>query len=782
VSPRATALQAQVAAAVAGRPRHVALAALVGGMLLGPWTPPAAAALAGAGAVLALAALGVRGAAPLLVGVLVAGGALGAAERARALEATALGPEIGRDVRGEVTVLAAPRTGVEGGRRVLVGFRGEPVLMRPGRWLDDVRLEVGAIVAVEGRLRAPDRAARALRAHATLRATALRPTGRRRGGLAGAVDAIRRRAERALVRPLPPPEAALARGMVLGQDEALPHELREAFRASGLAHLVAASGQNIMLLVGLALAAGAVAGIGVRARWLAAGALIALYVPLAGAGPSIQRAGIMGAATTAAAVAGRPSSRGYAFLLAAALTLALDPRAAADPGWQLSFAAVAGIALLARPIRARLADRGVPRMPAEATAVTAAATLATAPVMAARFDRVSLVSLPANVLAAPAVAPVMWLGTLAGAVGQVEPRAAAPLMALAGLPLGYLVALGRIAGGLPGAEAAVPTPVVAAALGAGAWLRRARREAVPFRGATRPRTATPGPGRRRPVRVAAVVAVAGAAVLLASGARGGQPALAPPPADALRVVALDVGQGDATLLQAGGRAVMVDAGPPEARVVAGLRAAGVRRLDALVLTHPQADHDGGAAAVLSALPVGVVLRADPPAPGVSADRVAATASARGVRVVAAGRGREVRAGPLRLRILWPPDGSPPPGADPNDRSIVAVASAHGASVLLPGDAESPVLSRLPLPAVDVLKVSHHGSADPGLPALLRRLRPRAALIEVGRANRHGHPHPSTLDALRAVPFVGRTDRDGTVAVDVRAGEVTVRRLGAAGAG
>ena len=123
----------------------------------------------------------------------------------------------------------------------------------------------------------------------------------------------------------------------------------------------------------------------------------------------------MGAAGLAAAAAGRPASRWYALLLAGAATLIVNPRVSGDPGWQLSFAAVAGIALLAGGIRRQLG--GLPRMLAEGVAVTVAALLATAPLLAFQFGTVQLVALPANLLALPAVAPIMWLGMLQAALG-----------------------------------------------------------------------------------------------------------------------------------------------------------------------------------------------------------------------------------------------------------------------------------------------------------------------------------------------------------------------------
>jgi competence protein ComEC len=135
------------------------------------------------------------------------------------------------------------------------------------------------------------------------------------------------------------------------------------------------------------------------------------------------------------------------------------------------------------------------------------------------------------------------------------------------------------------------------------------------------------------------------------------------------------------------------------------------------------------------------------------------------RLVAPAAGQVLAIGALALRVLWPP--APPPGwkpeGDANRRAVVARLEAGRFSLLLPADAESDVTGPLQLEPVDALKVAHHGSEDPGLPALLARLRPRLAAIEVGRHNTYGHPAPSTLAALRkAVPKIVRTDRDGTV--------------------
>lgn len=743
---------ADARAALARQPRHLLLAALVAGLLAGP---ASAAALAAA---IALVLVVVRDA-PLVLGVLVAllAGAAIADARLVALDRSALSPGA---VTARATLLEHPRTRSFDTRVAVAQVRGGRVLVKAAarvRW--PAAVAPGTILEIEGRLVAlgpRDAHERRRGAHALLVAAAIRATAARRGGPAGALDAVRARSEDALTRGLPAQQGALARGMVLGQDAALTDDVREDFRATGLAHLVAASGANVMLLAALVLAFGAALGLGLSARLWFAIVLVAAYVPLAGGGPSIQRAAVMGVAGIAAALAGRPASRWYALLLAAALTLAWNPRAAGDAGWQLSFAAVLAMLALVPGLRTRLRAGRLPPALADALAVTAAATLGTAPLIALHFERLSLVSLPANLLAAPAVAPVMWLGTIAGALGQVAPVLAEPAMALAALPLGYLTWLADAAAELPFAEVAVPSPgplgvlgvYAALALSVIAWRRAPRR------------------GRR----ASAAVLAAGVAAALAALAAGHGPGA--PPRD-LTISFLDVGQGDATLIQHGEAAVLVDTGPAGGPLLARLRRAGVRRLDVLVVTHDASDHDGAAEELLGAIPVAIVLDGEEQT---ASDEVRRLAAAHRVRRIASDAGQVIRAGPLELRVLWPRrDPAAPADAEPNDRATVLHVRDGDFDLLLTADAESDVLAGLTLPAVEALKVSHHGSDDPGLPDLLARLRPQVAVIEVGAHNSYGHPTPSTLAALRsAVPLVRRTDRHGTVQITVRGGRMQLQ--------
>jgi competence protein ComEC len=232
------------------------------------------------------------------------------------------------------------------------------------------------------------------------------------------------------------------------------------------------------------------------------------------------------------------------------------------------------------------------------------------------------------------------------------------------------------------------------------------------------------------------------------------------------VTFLDVGQGDSVLLETASARVLVDQGPPEANVAGQLAAMGIRSLSALVLTHPQRDHVGGAADVIRQLRVGVVLDPELAASGPERDEAVAAATAVGVPVRTIRTGSEFKVGGLRLQTLWPPDPGLP-SEDPNLNAVVLAASFGEADVFLPADAESDVTARLPLGEFEILKVAHHGSEDPGLERQLRTLRPEIAVVSAGRDNDYGHPRAETLAALATVPglVVYRTDRNGRVVVE-----------------
>jgi competence protein ComEC len=715
------------------------------------------------------------------------------AARLDTIDATGAGLADGATVAGAVHLLERPRPGPFGASAVVEPLdgpaRGVPLLARlPSDTALPRNVAAGIELRVIGAFERPDAGAVGpgeldLAAHLRRRGIAgelaverVRATGARRGGLAGAVDGIRERALAGIAGGLPARLGALGEGMVLGADDRIEPAVREDFRDSGLAHVLAASGQNVMLLVALAIPLLAATGLSHRARIPVLIALIALYVPLAGGGPSIQRAGAMGAVGLLAMLLSRPASRWYALALAACATLAANPRVWEEAGWQLSFAAVIGILLLAPGLRRALG--ALPGLLAGGIALTVSATLATAPLLAHHFGSVSLASLPANVVALPLVAPIMWLGMLRATVAQLgDGGVAAATNGLLARPIEPLLAgferLAALFADLPGgtfaltlagpAEVALAYAVIALAV------LLARRQAR--RLDTRASTAVARLRRLPRTRRMALVVAAVATIALAL-ARGLAPA--GPPAT-LTVTFLDVGQGDATLVQhPDGAAVLFDGGPPEGGVARQLRRAGVRRLSALVMTHASRDHHGGLAEVVERFPIDLLVDGGDGTRDRDFRAVVAAARARGVRRVEAMAPLTLRAGGLTIDVLSPGPRPPgPPPEDPNPRAVVAVVACDGFELLVSGDAESDALLPLALPDVDAIKVPHHGSADPGLAELLDRLRPELAAIPVGE-NSYGHPAPSTLAALRAADVpTWRTDLHGSVRVAVDRSRMTV---------
>jgi competence protein ComEC len=595
-------------------------------------------------------------------------------------------------------------------------------------------------------------------------------------------DEIRERAEDGLGRGMPAREAELARGFVLGEDEGIDPRTEEDFRRAGLSHLLAVSGQNVTLLALLAMPLMAALVIPLRERLVWVLGLIVVYVPLAGAGPSIQRAGVMGAVGVLATLSGRRASRAYALLLALGITLAIDPGVAADIGWQLSFAAVTGIFLLAAPLRraiaARLGAGALRRTLAEGAAVTIAATLATAPLIAFHFETLSTTTLAANLLAMPAVAPAMWLGMATAAASQVPGLPVEALNWLNALLLGYVAQVAAWCGrpswaqldvrlGLAGL--AVVYLVLAGAVVATVRLARHRR----LKHAADGSTSRAGGGISAHRRLL----LAGALGLIAAGLgwMGTEHRASVAPVLGLRVEVLDVGQGDAILLQpAGAPAVLVDGGPPGDGLAEKLEEAGVERLGAAIVSHDQSDHIGGIEELLGRFPVARVVYARLGRQPLEAARAA------GAVAVRAARGSELRSGGLRLEVLWPPRElleESAPGTDPNQLALVLLARWRDFSMLLTADAEAEVVPLDPGP-LDVLKVAHHGSDDAGLAALLDQTRPRLAVISVGADNSYGHPTAATLSTLAGHGIrTLRTDDEGTVTIDVQHGSIAVEAGG-----
>jgi len=416
-----------------------------------------------------------------------------ASHRLSALDASVLAPRIGTAERALVETEEPARPGrFETRVRALVVRWGdlrphEPVLLElpPGRAPPQ-----GATLSLLGELRAPRGPSngfdertwlRRHGVHAVLHADAWRIVGRR-GGVGGVADRLHAWLARDGAPGLAGERQAVIEGVVLGEDQGLSDTLKQRFRASGLYHLLAVSGGNVVVVAGGAL--GLLFLLGVSRLWAEVGAIAAIggYVLAVGPQPSVIRAGVVGILGSLAWLLGRQRDAWHALVLAAAGLLAWNPYLLLDAGFQLSFAAVLSIFVLAPRIRRVLDGYPLPESLRACVAVSAACGLATAPVSWFQFHQIPLVTVPANAAAAPAVAPMLGLALVSAVAAPVARPLAVVLAQANGWCAAYLAGCARLFGGLPGAQ--IRSPAAAAALAAGvlvaaayAWRRGDRAEA-----------------------------------------------------------------------------------------------------------------------------------------------------------------------------------------------------------------------------------------------------------------------------------------------------------------
>ncbi|WP_239146047.1 ComEC/Rec2 family competence protein [Actinoplanes couchii] len=550
--------------------------------------------------------------------------------------------------------------------------------------------------------------------------------------------------------PLPDDSGGLLPGLVVGDTSRLDPGLEEDFRTTGMTHLTAVSGTNVAIVVGVVLFVVRRAGAGPVLCAVLCAVALAGFVILARPSPSVIRAAAMGAIGLLGLATGRPRAAVPALAAGAAVLLIADPELASDPGFALSVLATAGLLLIAPVWRDGLRRRGCPAGVAEALAVPAAAQIACGPVVAAISGTVSLVAMPANLVAVPAIAPATLFGVTAAVLSPVWPAAAEFAAWIGHWPTEWLVLIAHLGARVP--AGALPWPGgafggVLLALLTVAFLCAARRAIV-----------------RRLATVVALGAILGALPvrLLASGW--------PPPG--WLVVACAVGQGDAVVLPAGsGRAVVVDAGPEPNAIDHCLRRLGIRHVAILVVSHFHADHIGGVAGVFRDRAVGAVIGPDWPEPAGGRAAVETAAGGAGIALRTVGPGWVWTVGDLRLEVLGPITPMRGTNSDPNNNSLIVRATLGGRSVLLLGDAETEEQEELVTAfgaglRSDVLKVAHHGSALQA-PELFDAVDPAVALVSVGRDNDYGHPNPVLLARIaRGGARVLRTDEAGDVAAIV----------------
>jgi competence protein ComEC len=545
-----------------------------------------------------------------------------------------------------------------------------------------------------------------------------------------------------------PRDAGLLMGLALGDTSSLDRGDEEHFRATGLGHLLAVSGENVAMVLAPVMGLALLLRLSAVGRFVLGGCAVAFFVLLTGSEPSVLRAGVMAALALGGALLGRPRSTGVVLAGADLILLFVDPLLVRSVGFQLSVAATAGIVLLAPPMASRL--RFLPRPLAVAAATTLAAQAGVSPILLATFHQVPQVTLVANLLAFPGVAPALLLGLAAAAAGAVLPATGFVLARLAEVPIRYLELLADKLASAPIASVTSNGGVVVVVVGVGlvlalAWWLRG--------------------GRRIPRPAVAVAAAALPVFLWATALHAGPPA-------GLTVSFLDVGQGDAALVRSpGGAAVLFDGGPDPELVATKLAALGVKRLDVVVATHPHLDHYVGLPAVLARFPVGVVLDS-----GCSLPESASppyrdflrSVREEGIPERHPAAGDTFTVGDLTLDVLSPDQCWQGTHSDANNDSLVVMVSHLEDTVLFANepeaDAQKEMLDRGEPVAAEVLNVPHHG-ADTSILPFLQAVHDRLAVISVGQPNPYGHPDPHLLQELRSTgPTILRTDRCGDVTV------------------
>lgn len=538
---------------------------------------------------------------------------------------------------------------------------------------------------------------------------------------------------------------ALIPGLVLGDTSLESSTFLSQMRRAGLTHLTAVSGENFAIIAAFLLWLLQFLVKRLPTRLVITSIVLIAFIFLVRPSPSVLRASVMTAALLIGRARGERSSALPALGLAISFLILADPLQAVDPGFALSVSATAGILLLAPGLTAFLSRYLRYEKLAELLAIPIAATIFCTPLIIAISGQFSLVALPANLLASEVVGPITILGFIAALLSPIASPASHLLLIICKPCSGWVVFIARTLGSLPLIK--LPTSYLGAALSLAIIFLLSRKQWRPVAGL--------------------LVTLLIAHLVTGTGW----------PGRSWIIVNCNVGQGDGAVVNLGaGNAIVIDTGPDPALMDSCLKDLKVSTIPLLVLTHYHADHVNGLAGVLAHRSIGQVWVTNNPQPQLEYQQTMNLLKGKSLSIVHQGESLHFQApiGPVAITVLWPRTeveklpSLPGDGSGINNSSIALTISIGRISFYTSGDTEPPAQEEIAasglVHGVDVMKVSHHGSAYQDL-ALFDLLQPKVAMISVGAGNPYGHPAASTIAALamRGIK-VYRTDRDGAIAI------------------
>jgi competence protein ComEC len=659
--------------------------------------------------------------------------------------------------------------------------------------------EYGDQLRVTGHLETPpqldDFDYRSYLAHQGIHSTMIYPDIEKLGGGHGSkprqlLYALRSRLSQSLAEILPEPQASLAQGIVLGNRSMIPDSLETAFSHSGTAHLLAISGLHLGILTVMLIALG-IRLFGRRHYiyvWLAL-VIIWLYALITGMHPPVTRAVIMASLFLAAELLGRQRSAITALTFAAAIMVGLNPQILWQASFQMSFLAMTGLIFIFPPlqaagkkaVKATLGEDGAAvsaaSMAIDSLSASLGAILAVWPLIAYYFGIISFSGPLATFCALPALPGIILTGALAGGIGIIALPLAQVIGWLAWLFLSYLLLLVNIFASLPWAFTETG-PISAGVIGGyylalalALWLNSHRQQAGTIVAGARhwlsPGTTGTGTASSRlpvkwvipPLLIVAILVSITAATM---------------PDDRLRVSFIDVGEGDAILIQRGNQQVLVDGGPsPQALALALGQAMPFwdRTIELVVLTHPHADHLSGLLAILPRYRVEQAIYPELYYESPQYDEWLSLIAVRNVKATTAQAGQRINLGSDVVIDVLNPKQPPLSGteSDIDNNGVVLRLSTSRVSFLLTADifreAEFELIHGPTSLKSTVLKAAHHGADTSTSAEFLAATNPQIAVISVGDDNRFGHPSPQVVQRLEqklGPENIYRTDCHGTI--------------------